>query len=85
MNFKELVDNVASETELPAGQVRKVGLAILKQFAGLIDSQTNFVSPVLTVTAYTKAVKPEAEGKPGQPERKLARMALRPEKPSASD
>ena len=35
MNYKELVEVIAAETELPAGQVRKVGLAILEKFAGL--------------------------------------------------
>lgn len=82
MNFKELVDVVAAETELPAGQVRKASLAMLEKFAGLIDSQTNFVSPVITLTAVTIPAKPEADGKPAVPERKFARMAIRPKKPA---
>ena len=81
MNYKELVDVIAAETELPAGQVRKVGLAILEKFAGLIDSQTNFVSPVITLTAVTAPARPATEGKPAVPERKFARMAIRPKKP----
>jgi hypothetical protein len=64
--------------------VRKVSLALLEKFAGLIDSQTNFVSPVITLTAVTAPAKPAAEGKPAQPERKLARMAIRPKKPAAA-
>jgi hypothetical protein len=83
MNLKELIDVVAAETELPAGQVRKVSLALLDQFAGLIDSQTNFVSPVITLTAVTAPAKPATEGKPALPERKFARMAIRPKKPAA--
>jgi len=82
MNFKELVDIVSAETQLPAAQVRKVGLAILEKFAGLIDSQTNFNSPVITLTALTAPAKPAAEGKPAQPERKFARMAIRAKNPT---
>ena len=82
MNYKELVEVIAAETELPAGQVRKVGLAILEKFAGLIDSQTNFVSPVITLTAVTAPARPATEGKPAVPERKFARMAIRSKKPA---
>ena len=80
MNFKELVDVVSSETNLPAGEVRKVGMAVLKKFADLIDNQTNFVSPVITLTAVTSPAKPAAEGKPELPQRKFARMAVRAKK-----
>ena len=84
MNLKELVDVVAAETELPAGQVRKVSLALLEKFAGLIDSQTNFVSPAIPLTAITLPAKPAAEGKPAVPERKFARMAIRHKKPAVA-
>ena len=83
MNLKELVDVVAAETELPAGQVRKVSLALLDKFAGLIDSQTNFVSPVIILTAVKAPARPATEGKPAEPERKFARMSIRPKKPAA--
>ena len=83
MNLKELVDVVAAETELPAGQVRKVSIALLDKFAGLIDSQTNFVSPVIILTAVTAPARPATEGKPALPERKFARMSIRPKKPAA--
>ena len=80
MNFKELVDVVAAETEVPAGQVRKVSLVLLEKFAALIDSQSNFVSPVVTLTARTAPAKPATAGKPAVPERKFARMAIRSKK-----
>ena len=83
MNFKELVDVVAVETGLPAGQVRNVTLALLDKFAGLIDSQTNFVTPVITLTAVTAPAKAAKEGKPAVPERKFASMAIRPKKHTA--
>jgi hypothetical protein len=85
MNFKELVDVVAAETKLPASRVRKVSLALLEKFAGLIDSQANFTSPVITLTSYTRPAQPEAEGKPAMPERKLARIAIRSKKDAASE
>ena len=85
MNFKELVDVIAAETNLPAGEVRKVSLALLSKFAGFIDSQTNFISPAITLRAYTKPAQAETEGKPAKPERKFARMAIRSKKDAASE
>ena len=78
MNLKELIDTVSTETQVPAAQVRKVAIATLRKFAGLIESQTNFTSPVLTLTAVTAPQKPANGNKPAQPERKFARMAIRP-------
>ena len=82
MNIKDLVDSVSADTQIPAAQVRKVSLAILEKFAALIDSQTNFTSPVITLTAVTAPAKPASEGKPARPERKFARMAIRVKKPA---
>jgi len=83
MNFKELVALVSTETSLPAAEVRKVGLAMLDQLAGLIESQTNFTSPQLNLTAVTSPSKPAAEGKPAQPERKMGRLSIRAKKTAA--
>ena len=85
MNLKELVDEVAAETKMPAGQVRKISLALLKKFAGLIETQVNFVSPAITLTAVTVPAKPAAEGKPAKPQRKFARMAIRSNEPTVAD
>lgn len=82
MNFKELVDVVSAETQLPAAKVRKVGLAMLEKFAAVIDSQSKFTSPVITLTGVTAPAKPAAAGKPAQSERKYARMAIRAKKPA---
>jgi hypothetical protein len=83
MNFKELVEVVSAETSLPAPQVRKVGLAMLDKLSGLIESQTNFTSPQINLTAVTIPAKPAAEGKPAQPERKFGRLSIRGKKPAA--
>jgi hypothetical protein len=77
MNLKELVDIVSSETDLPAGQVRKVCLAVLEKFAGLIDSQTDFVSSIVSFKSGTSEAKPAKDGKPAKHERKFARMTVR--------
>jgi len=58
-----------------------VGLAMMEKFAALIASQTNFTSPVITLSAFTSPAKPASAGKPAQPERKFDRMAIRTPKP----
>ena len=83
MNFKELVDAVSAETSLPAAEVRKVSTALLSKFAGLIESQTNFTSPQLALTAVTIPARPAAEGKPARAERKIGRLTIRIKKPAA--
>lgn len=80
MNLKELVEIVAAEAELPKPQVRKVSLALLEKFVGLIDSQENFTSPLITLTSFTRPAQPETEEKPAKPQRKLATMAIRSKK-----
>ena len=82
MNLKDLVEAVSSETNIPAGNVRKVSIAVLKKFAHLIDNQDDFVSPVITLKSYTAPAKPATEATPARPERKLARIAIRPQKKS---
>ncbi len=85
MNFKELIEVVAKETNISEAQVRKVGEAILAQFSELIEKQENFRSQFITFDSSTLPAKPEAEGKPGMPERKIARMKIKvkKDKPSA--
>ena len=85
MNLKELVDIVSSETGLPAGQVRKVGLVILEKFADLIDSQTDFVSPIVSFKSVTSEAKPASGETPAKPERKFARMTVRSAKEVLAD
>lgn len=87
MNLKELVEVVAAETDLPAGQVRKVSTAVLKKFADLIESQSEFVSPVVIIKGFTTPAKPATDDKKAVPQRKFARMTIRSKKtasPAAS-
>ena len=80
MNLKELIETLSNETGLPAGQVRKISLAILEKFAGLIDSQTDFVSPIVNFKSLTSEAKPATEDRPAKPSIKFARMTVRPTK-----
>lgn len=87
MNFKQLIDEVSQDTKIPAGDVRKVGVAMFERFACLIEQQQNFASPLITLTAVTTPAKPAAGDKPAVPARKFARMAVRqtpPAKPQAT-
>lgn len=77
MNFKELVDTVSAETDIPASQVRKVGTSILAKFAELINSQGQFASSQIIVRGIVLPAKDASEGKPARSERKAARMTLR--------
>lgn len=83
MNFKQLIDEVSQDTEIPAGEVRKVCVAILERFSRLIEEQQNFASPLITLTAVTTPARPAAGDKPAVPERKFARMAIRQKPPAA--
>jgi hypothetical protein len=77
MNFKQLIDEVSQDTNIPAGEVPKVGVAILERFSRLIEEQQNFDSPLITLTAVTTPARPAAGDKPAVPARKFARMAIR--------
>jgi hypothetical protein len=77
MNFKELIDEVSQDTKIPAGEVRKVGTAMLQRFSRLIEEQQNFVSPLITLTAVTSPARPATGDKPAVAERKFARMVVR--------
>ncbi|MFO8238182.1 MAG: hypothetical protein R6U00_08040 [Prochlorococcaceae cyanobacterium] len=82
MNFKQLIDEVSQDTKIPAGDVRKVGLAMLERFARMIEEQQNFASPLITLTAVTTLARPATGDKPAVPERKFARMAIRQQPPA---
>lgn len=77
MNFKQIVEEISQDTKISAGDVRKVGLAMLERFVRLIDEQEDFISPVINLKAVTTPAKPAAGDKPEIPERKFARMTIR--------
>jgi nucleoid DNA-binding protein len=75
-NFKELIDTVALETSIPAGQVRKVASAILEQFKTMIEKDESFRSPFIKFKTVTLEPREPSDGKTGLPERKIARMSI---------
>ena len=77
-NLKSIVDEIASETEINTGMVRKVSLALLNKFASLIEKQEDFVSPVITFKSKTSVVRDD-EDQSKEPQ-KFARMNIRPRK-----
>jgi len=83
MNFKELIDTISQETAIPAGQVRKVSTALLEKFSNLIEKQENFRSPIININAVTIPAKEASGDQPIRPERKIAKMLIVPQKPSA--
>lgn len=85
MNFKQLIAEVSKDTKIPAGEVRKVGVAMLNRFAHLIEEQHNFISPVITLTAGTTPAKPAVDDKPARPARKFARMTIRQKRQSGEE
>lgn len=82
LDFREAIANVPEDTKLPAGDVRKVGVAMLERFARLIEDQQAFISLDGHAHPRYHPNPPAAAGKPALPERKFARMAVRP-KPKA--
>jgi hypothetical protein len=85
MNFKQLITEVSKGTKIPAGDVRKVGMAMLQRFAHLIEEQQNFTSPLITLRTGTTAAKPAVDDKPDRPARKFARMTIRQKRQSGEE
>ncbi len=81
MKLSELITSISQDTGVPAGQVRKVARALTQKLQALIDQQEGFRSGDLVFKPVTLAAKPASEGKEATPERKLARVLLRPRKP----
>ncbi len=76
LNFKELIDEVSQDTKIPAGEVRKVGTAMLQRFSRLIEEQQNFASPMVTLTPGTTPARPATGDKPPVFEQKFSCMVL---------
>jgi len=77
MYFKRLVDENSHDTNSPAPDVRKVGLAFLECYSLLIKEQEDSISPVITLPAFTTPAKPAAGHNPVVPASKFACMTIR--------
>jgi hypothetical protein len=76
VRLAQLVEELSASSELPAGRVRTILLAVLSQFAGLIESETGFSSPVLGFASMALPAVPAHDGRPARPPRKLARLFI---------
>ncbi len=76
MNFKELVDSVSNETEIPAAQVKKISSALLEKFSDMISKEESFRSPYIFFNTVNVPAKDAVGDKPSKPEHKLAKMLI---------
>lgn len=83
MKLKDLINDVSRESGVPAGQVRKVTKALTQKLQALIEQQEGFRSGDLIFKPVTVPAKPASEEKQATPERKIARLVVRPRKPKA--
>lgn len=78
MNLKELVDTVSQDTSVPAGQVKKVTLAVLQKFAQLIDKKEGFRSSVVRFNVTTVEAREAADDRPARSQHNMARLVISP-------
>lgn len=81
MKLKDLISDLSRETGVPAGQVRKVANALTRRLQDLIEQQEGFRSGNLVFRPITLPAKPASENESAKPERKIARVLVRPRKP----
>lgn len=81
MNLKDLVSDLSRQTGVPAAQVRKVAKAFTQQLQVLIEQQEGSLrAGDIVIRPVTIPAKPASEGTAARPERKIARIAVRPRK-----
>ena len=83
MKLKDLINELSRESGVPAGQVRKLTKVLTQKLQVLIEQQEGFRSGDLMFKPVTVAAKPASGGKEPTPERKIARVVVRPRKPKA--
>jgi hypothetical protein len=76
VRLAQLVEEISASSELSSGRVRTILLEMLSQFAGLIESETGFTSPVLGFTSMTLPGVPAQDDRPARTPRKLARLFI---------
>ncbi len=81
MKLKDLITAISQESGVPAGQVRKVTQAFTAKISELIEEQDGFRSGSLVFKPVTASAKTGENGEVVKPERKFARIVIRPRKP----
>ena len=80
MNLKDIVSSISESEGIPAGQVRKVALALFEKMAEVVDNGERITAPGYALIPRTIPAK-EADGdKPARPETKVGTFRRRPVK-----
>ena len=80
MNLKDIVSSISESELIPAGQVRKIALALLEKLGEAVDNGEKITAPGYVLNPRTIPAK-EADGdKPARPETKVATFRRRPVK-----
>ena len=80
MNFKELVNEVSTETSLSASDVRKIVKSTLTKLSDLIDRDEKFISTDLTMSVQFLPEISGVDGKKDRPAAKIGRLKKRASK-----
>jgi hypothetical protein len=83
-NFRELIEEGSPDTELPAGQVHKVGVVMIKRCSRLIEEQQGFISPIATYPSNEYGAIPATIDRVTGPIRRLAMVSDQPKASAAS-
>jgi len=80
LNLKDIVSSISESDLIPAGQVRKIALALLEKLGEAVDNGEKITAPGYVLNPRTIPAK-EADGdKPARPETKVATFRRRPVK-----
>lgn len=77
MNFKELVNEVSTETSSSASDVRKIVKSTLSKLSDLIDRDEKFISSDLTMSVKFFPEISGVDGKKDRPATKVGRLKKR--------
>ncbi len=66
MKFKELVDSISAEFNMPAADAKKIAKFVLDQFADLIEKKEVFSSPKIRMTIRETVERKVIKGTTGE-------------------
>lgn len=80
MKFKDIVSSISESESIPAGQVRKVVLALLEKIGEAVDAQERITVPGFSLNPRTIPAREAYDDKPARPETKVVTFRRRPVK-----
>lgn len=66
MKFKDLVDGISAEFNMPAADAKKIAKFVLDQFADLIEKKEDFSSPKIRMTIRETVERKVIKGTTGE-------------------